>query len=215
MRRAALIALGVAVALAGTFETGRRQAGYDFIAAHEARQRLEARITALSAEQDARQQRIAQLERAAAMDRQALAETSRDTAKLQEDISGLRDKLALYREVTDDARAHGVQMQALRWVPGGDPGQYRYQLTLARFDRAADTSQGTASLRLQGALQGKPHSIALREIGYRFRYFQTLEGEARLPAGFAPEFAEVGLQPLNGGEPARHERIPWQVEDGG
>ncbi len=210
-----MLALGGVVALAGAFESGRRQAGYDLIAARETRQDLEARVAALGAEQAARQQRIAQLERAAAMDRQALAQAGRDLARLQEDSAGLRDKLALYREVTDDARAHGVQVQGLRWAPGASRGRYRYELTLAQFDRAAGVSQGVASLRLSGQASGKTETLDLPEISYRFRYFQALEGEVQLPAGFTPESVEVGLQPLNGAESMRHERVPWQIEDGG
>jgi len=216
---AALAAALVAV-LAGWigYGLGQRSAGYDAAAAEkravgeDQQQRLELENKRLNA-------RVAELEMARRLDRDAYGQVEATLGDLQSRLARQSDDLAFYRSIVSPADGiQGLRIQRFEVLPGDEPRQVRLTLTLVQAMRHESVVAGLAQITLLGAkddvparfsvgdLLGKPQA----ELPFSFRYFQTIEQAVVLPEGFEPFETEVRVRSSKLRAPVQ-QKFAWKV----
>ncbi len=179
--------------------------GAESRALSHAAQRLESANTGL-------RERVAILERAAQVKREAYAQVQHTLRSLQDQVLDLQEELAFYRGiVASGAVSRGLNIQSVRLVPVGDSGQYHYKLVLTRGMKNDKVIQGHVTLAITGQQGGNTISLALpeltgrpgTELKFRFQYFQRLEGQLTLPQGFVPH--RVSVVATSPGPPQMHD----------
>ncbi|MGD8784932.1 MAG: hypothetical protein PVF28_01255 [Thioalkalispiraceae bacterium] len=202
-----ILALGViAFILLGYafYEYGRFSAGYDSIEANEEHALLLKHVNELEDDIDQLREEKAVLERAAQIERKAYDELDTTLKVLQAEILELKGELAFYRGIVSpkDA-AHGLHLQRFRVEPNGRTNGYQYKVILTQVLKNDRSARGVIRIKIIG-MQGETPKVldlsqvtekAVKELSYRFRYFQSLEGELTLPSGFTPQRVTVSVIP--------------------
>ncbi|MGY4515189.1 DUF6776 family protein [Lysobacter sp. HA18] len=156
---------------------------------------------------DALAQRVATLTRSDQVSRDANGRLQSTLADREEQIAQLKADVDFYeRLVGATGQRHGLSVHGLHLQrqPGG---AWHFAAVLTQnLDRAA-VSTGTLTLAVEGSQQGRLQTLdwaTLRQQPqaagepYSFRYFQQIDGDLFLPAGFAPAQVTVRLQPRGG-----------------
>ena len=110
----------------------------------------------------------------------------------------------------DDGVA-GLRIQTLQVSPADRAQRYTLRLVLVQAIIHEHNVAGTVRLHIAGSRDGETVDLdlgdlaaggAVEELAYAFRYFQDLEQELVLPAGFEPDRVEVQVRPSEpDGEP--------------
>ena len=224
-RRAIAIA-GVAVLLAGVtalaYERGRRRAQDDAPGEAQARSVLEAQVEQLQLENERLHSRVAELDMARRLDREAYGEIERTLGDLQSRLARQGDDLSFYRSIVSPADGiQGLRIQRLDVRPGTGPRQFVLSLTLVQAMRHESNVSGLAQITLSG-MQGEvptKHTVGellgrpRAQLPFSFRYFQRIEQSVTLPEGFVPYETDVRLQSSKMRGPVQ-QSFPWQVAAG-
>ncbi len=153
------------------------------------------------------QQQVATLRRSDQISREANAALQKTLAERDEEIAGLRADVAFYeRLVGATAQRRGLSVHELRLSPQPG-GVWHFTSTLTQNLNRGSVSEGTMTLAVEGSQGGTLRRLdwaALRQspgapgVPYSFKYFQEVEGEVFLPAGFTPARVTVRLSPRGG-----------------
>lgn len=155
------------------------------------------------------------LRQASAVDRQAYAEVEKSLRDYQDQVMELKQEVEFYRGIlAPSAGRPGLRLQSFKVASNGLPRGYTYKMVLSQVLVEVRTVTGTASFTLQGTENGVPRELTLRELGqpggavrFRFKYFQSVEGDVELPEGFMPLRVLVRVRP-GGGDEIRA-TFPW------
>lgn len=152
-------------------------------------------------------QRIATLTRSDQISREANRDLQGALADRDEEIAGLRADVAFYeRLVGATAQRHGLSVHALK-VQGQNGPAWHFTGTLTQNLNRGAVSAGELTLSVEGTRAGKLQKLGWSElrqqpgapgIAYSFKYFQQVEGDIFLPAGFTPVKITARLQPRSG-----------------
>ena len=113
----------------------------------------------------------------------------------------------------------GLQVRELVLEPGDAAGRFRFSLILAQAGRHDRPTEGRAELKIKGRADGKERTLSGKQLAmdgtlkFRFRYFQTLNGEFGLPDGFKPESVWVEAGTGAKGEEPQKKVFPWPLEE--
>lgn len=219
-----LLALAVFAAGVGgwsAYEYGRYRAGYDGIAARVERDRLATELAGRDKEVRELREKVAVLERAAQVERQAYDEVKTSLLALQDEVLELNEELAFYRGIVSPRQAaEGLQLQSFRLEPNGLTRGYRYKIVLTQVLKNTRSTYGKVKLRLEGMADGRSRVLGLaqvsqkkvNELDYRFKYFQALEGNIELPRGFSPQRVTVQVLPRGKSKSAIEKTFDWHGE---
>ena len=198
----AALAAALLAALAGWigYGLGQRSAGHDAPAAAEKRAVAEDQGQRLEFENKRLNAKVAELEMARRLDRDAYGQVEATLGDLQSQLARQSDDLAFYRSIVSPADGiQGLRIQRFEVLPGAAPRQVRLKLTLVQAMRHESIVAGLAQITLIGMkdkvparfsvgdLLGKPRA----ELPFSFRYFQTIEQTVVLPEGFEPFETDV------------------------
>ncbi len=157
------------------------------------------------------------------VDRQALEMVRKELAGQREEIAGLEEGMAFYRGLISPGEiAPGLSLRGLELKAGEQPGQYFYRIVVQQEARSHKQLKGSLSVVISGKKGGKPVKYSLAELSedfkagrgaLQFRYFQTVEGELALPAGFEPGTVKVQARTLKPHAFEVGEEYPWQLEE--
>jgi hypothetical protein len=210
------------------FEYGRSRAGYDNLAALRDKSELREQI-------DQRDATIRELRRVAAdyqtfsaSQAQERSEVSRTIGDLQAQVARQSQELAFYKGiVVKEANKAEVAIQQLRVTPAANgPDRYVVRLTLVQPTRPDGIVTGNVVLSLEGQQPGQPEGKTTRldlaaltggqtrEIPYSFRYFENMDPEIVIPAGFRPDRLTVEIRSSRRGVEPVVQTILWSVEIG-
>jgi hypothetical protein len=156
---------------------------------------------------DELEQRVATLARSDQISRDANSELQGALAERDEEIAGLRADIAFYeRLVGATGQRRGLTVHELQLQP--QAGQaWHFTATLTQNLDRGTVSSGQLSLAVEGTQAGRlqrlPWSTLRQQPGapgaeYSFKYFQQVEGDIVLPAGFEPVRVHVRLAPARG-----------------
>ena len=176
---------------------------------------LEKRIETLREEK-------AVLERAAQIERKAYNELDTTLKVLQAEILELKEELAFYRGIVSPSESSsGLHLQNFLLEQNGETRSYRYKVVLTQVLKNDRLARGTVKLRFDGLQNGESKILNLRqvtgnkvkELNYRFKYFQNVEGVVEFPDDFKLLRVTVQILP-NGTERDMIEKtIEWTIEE--
>ncbi len=219
-----VIVLGVLALIAGgfsLFDYGRYKAGYDSTEVELELVGLIAQNAQLAEKIEHLREQKAQLQRAAQIEKQAYSELDNNLKLLQGEILELKAELAFYRGIVSPREAErGLRLQSFSLEPNGRHS-YRYKVVLTQVLKNDRQVRGQVILRVEGLQDGQPKTLdistlsenSVKELNYRFKYFQKLEGDVRLPEKFRPLRATLQILPRGRRKDMIEKTIDWPAEE--
>ena len=213
-RRRALLIVVLAFVVGGSVVSGFLYGYYQSLRVQDAvqdeRDKLKTELSALRSQNTDLNRQVAILDRSSVMDRRATAEVQTTIRNLREQLAQLQQDVVFYRQVVSDETADtGLVVGQMDIYGTSDPARFRYKLVMRQQDADGDSYlRGHVNVNLVGRLGDEQVIFALRDISdeqdqldirLRFKYFQNIEGELALPAGFEPEriqIAAVATEPV-------------------
>jgi hypothetical protein len=196
---------------------GQRTAGRDAAEEASIRRALASQLESVEAENKTLHARVAELEMARRLDRDAYGQVERTLGDLQSQLARQSDDLAFYRSIVSPADGiQGLRIQRFEAVPGTGAREVVLKLTLVQAMRHESIVAGLAQVTLNGLSGGKPAQYTVGELigrpraqlPFSFRYFQAIEQAVVLPEGFEPLEADVRLQSTKLPRPVQ-QVFPW------
>jgi hypothetical protein len=214
-----LVACVIGAALYLAFELGRYQAGFSLLEQRRERAALRERLGAEQAAAEELRRQLAIAETAARIDRETYAEVKKNLGDLQTQIQTQEEELVFYRGIVSpqDGIA-GLRIQNVEALAGDGEGRYLLRLVLAQAIVHTRRVAGRVKVALEGMKDGQPITFdavelagtsAGDDLAYEFRYFQGLETELSLPAGFEPEQIVIEVWPNDTRAERIHEVFEW------
>jgi uncharacterized protein DUF6776 len=219
--------LGV-LALLGTFamyivyELGRFNAGYDRLAAAQQRTELEVEIERLGKSNRELRTQLAELDTIRIGRAREQAEVTRTIGDLQAQVARQTQELAFYRGiVAQGATAVGVKVQQVHITAGSKPQRFVVHMSLVRSVRPDSVAIGSVALSIDGSsADGKAITLDLpaltpakqKELPFNFRYFENLDQDVALPAGFQPEKLAIEVRSSKKDVAPASQTFPWTVD---
>ena len=201
----ALVVLVAGTSLYLAYELGRYQGGYSLLDHRRERAQLTERLAEEKAVSDELRRQLAIGETSSEIDRATYAQVETTLADLQAQIQTQEEELVFYRGiVSPQDRVAGLRIQSLEALPGDGEGRYLVRLLLVQAIQHRARVSGAVKLQLEGIQDGQMASFDVAELvvpgesydmAYEFRYFQGLEAELALPAGFEPQRMTVEISP--------------------
>lgn len=201
-----LVVAATAVALLAGFygyHRGRLSAGLDGAEVAIERRDLLGKVARLEEENAQLGAKVAELEMARKLDREAYGQVERTLGELQSQLSRQGDDLAFYRSiVSPEDGVQGLRIQRLEVEPGGAPREYVVKLTLIQAMRHESVASGLAQVVFHGMQGDRPARYTVgdligrprAQLPFSFRYFQTLEQAVTLPEDFEVYETEVQVR---------------------
>jgi outer membrane murein-binding lipoprotein Lpp len=219
----AAVVLAAVLAFGVGYQRGQLGAGLD--AARMAREHddLQEKVTRLESENSGLNAKVAELEMARRLDRDAYGQVERTLGDLQSRLSRQGDDLAFYRSIVSPADGvQGLRIQRFEVMKGENPRDFDLKLTLIQAMRQESVVSGLAQVTVHGMQGERPAKYSLGELigkpraqlPFSFRYFQTIEQTVTLPEGFEAFEAEVQVRSSKLKFPVE-QRFPWKVADRG
>lgn len=168
-------------------------------------------------------QRLIRLERSQQIDEHSLRETRETIRSLEQKVKDREAEITFYKTImAPEDLDTGLQVFSLDLDPTRDPERWRYNLVLTQIGDNSRFVSGHVNVELIGYSEGERKRLPLEavsedldqsDIRFRFRYFQTVDGDLVLPAGFEPE--EIRVVARNGGRSGDAERsFLWREKTG-
>ncbi len=213
-----LVVLGLYI----VYELGRYNAGYDRLAAAQQRTELEVEIEHLQKTNHQLRTQLAELDTIRVGREREQAEVARQIGDLQAQVARQSQELAFYRGVvTQNTSVIGVKIGTERISSiGQSPRTYLIHLSLVRSGRPDNVVTGVVDITVQGDFGGKTATLGLaeltagrqRELTFNFRYFENLDQEVTLPAGFKPEHLGVEVRSSHKDVAPLAQTFLWSVD---
>ncbi len=206
--KVALVLLVLGLGGWGVFLLGQQAAGLDNGSLRAERDQLLAQLDETEISNRQLSQRVAVLERAEQIDRQAYGEVERSLKQVQDEMLELREEVAFYRGIVSPAEtASGLSVTRFSLFGIGEEGVYRFKLVLTQLRSNNRLVKGYARIAIDGVLHGKQTRLSLKEVSggtldrlkLRFKYFQNIEGDIVLPEGFLPSRVIIEVAPVGKG----------------
>lgn len=146
----------------------------------------------------------------------------RDTlAEQAGEIAALEEQIRFYRNLMAGDEDGDLQIADLELLERLDGQGVRFRLLLVQSAERRDEIAGLVEVRVAGAQDGRPEMLSGAALGadleapvpFRFRYFQRLAGEIRLPEGFVPEGVEVVVRSEADGEFRLQRTFDWELQE--
>lgn len=163
-------------------------------------------------------ERIAVLERAAQVDRQAYGEVEQSLRQAQDEMLELKEELAFYRGILMPTETSaGLNIADFGLTGIGQERAYRFKLVMTQVQANERLVEGYARVQFEGVQNGVQVQYGLKELsgdnhdrlGLRFKYFQHHEGEIVLPEGFLPSRVLVDVVPSSRGLRRLKKTFDW------
>ena len=216
--RLGLLIVALLAVIWGVFEYGFMRAGYDNSSLHEERDLLRERIAEEQKTNQDLRARIAILERAAQVDKQAYAAVESAQKQAQDEMLELKEEVAFYRGIVSPTEtASGLNIPSFKVEGIGEPGVYRFKMVLTQVKSNTRVVKGYARVIFEGVKDGAQVQLSLKEasggaldtLKLRFKYFQNNEGEIVLPEGFLPSRVLVEVVPSGKGATRLKKTFDW------
>jgi hypothetical protein len=163
---------------------------------------LSSEVEALKERLDRAQAREAVLAREADVLRQANRLLREQESERQAEQSTLQSELDFYRRLAGTGGAQtGLDVYRAELLATGSEHVFQFALTLTQNIRRASIITGRVRIDVEGTLEDRPVTLYWSQLGgdepepgFRFKYFQQLEGYLSLPESFQPIQLVVTLE---------------------
>lgn len=168
-------------------------------------------------------ERVAILERSSQIDQQAAQDVKADLGQLEMELQAAREEIEFYRGIVAPGDVQsGLRIHRFSLESGTGAGEYHYDLVLTQLKRNDRLVTGVVDWKIAGLMFGEPGELALagvtnpavKQLKFRFRYFQELAGKITLPDGFEPEQVILNVVPEGKGKPPPVRQVfDWYAPD--
>jgi hypothetical protein len=214
---AAAVVLGLLLVLA--YNRGQASAGLSAAQVALERRELVAKADRLERQNSKLNARVAELEMARKLDREAYGQVEQTLGELQSQLSRQSDDLAFYKSIVSPADGvQGLRIHRFEVGPGAEPREFQLKLTLIQSMRHESVASGLVQVVVHGMQGDRPARYSVGELlgrpkaqlPFSFRYFQTIEQAVTLPEGFQAFEAEVQVRSSKLRFPMQ-QSFPWKA----
>jgi len=211
----------VAVALSGflMYDLGQSKAGFNRSVARDELDAAKSRSAELEAANKTLSERIAVLETAAKVDREAYRQVDEELAALQSRILDQQEDIEFYRGIVGKDDGSQLRIQNFRVTPERAERAYELRLVLAQALRSNSEIAGQVELTVEGLQRSEPMVLRLSDLGqaanaleYSFLYFEEIKISISLPVDFEPQRVGVRVKPRGNSAKTVEESFVWQPE---
>ena len=125
-------------------------------------------------------------------------------AELQDETLELKEELAFYRSILapkDNSQGLRIQSASVAASPVG--GVHHYKVVLTQVFTNNTVVSGKVEFSLEGLRDDKPDKLDLKQLSvdgdasksFKFKYFQNIEGDLKVPDGFVPQRLIISVEP--------------------
>lgn len=153
------------------------------------------------------------------IDDAATAEMQETLKSQQGEIAEMKEQLAFFRGIVEpEESAAGLRIQRLVVWPGKEDRVFHFSLVLIQSVRNENKVSGRVKISTQGVSGGSAKTIDLAglmlkprpSLGFKFRYFQEINGAFRLPKGFDPGKVDIKVTRSDSDSLKVSESYGWQ-----
>lgn len=162
----------------------------------------------------------AMLDRFSRIDRNAHDEVKFILKEAQQQSLELREELAFYRSLVSPSEMKpGLHIQSFTVESGVNPSAFNYKLVLTQLRENQRDAVGMLSLHFSGFLGDEAVVYTLSDVdgvktdnlNFKFRYFQSLEGDVHFPALFVPKSITIMAKPKGGHLKSVKKTLKWDT----
>jgi len=167
-------------------------------------------------------QELADLKLGGEVDVLANEEVRQSFESLQTQIAELNEEIRFYKGVmVPNANEKGLRIEQFDITATDSPDRFRYGLRLTQVVEKHEYITGGVEISIAGKLGDKPVNYKLSDLNeevvspikFRFRYFQNIEGEARMPEGFTPAEMLVAVRHSGQGAKGIEKTFEWRLKE--
>ncbi|MFK8021636.1 MAG: DUF6776 family protein [Pseudomonadales bacterium] len=203
-KRRVFMLLFVSVLLGLAFVAGYYFSNVDYLDVRSQRDSLLVELASLNQERKDRQRQVAQLEIDANVDQQATNKVREGMADLRQEISELNSEISFYKGLMAPKDGEkGISIRSLELRATTNARKYQFKMVLQQFATEHRLLSGNVNVSVVGKQAGRDLTLSLsdlsedvgnKNIKYRFKYFQNIEGGVLLPEGFEPSRIDVVIR---------------------
>lgn len=168
------------------------------------RDRLLAEVTELSDEAGDLRQQVTRLTLGAQVDHQASEDVRAEVIALKSEIAALEEDISFYRGMMSPSDVdQGLTIGSVNIVSTGVSRVYDYKVMVQQLAQRHERLSGSMTFQIVGHRDGVPATLALKDVDttvdaerikLRFKYFQAVEGQLKLPEGFESRGSVLGVR---------------------
>ncbi len=184
---------------------------------------IKAQLAESTSTVDRMRQEIAGLKLGGEVDSRATEEVWQTVESLQDEIALLNEEIRFYKGVmVPNAEDKGLRIERLDVKNTADSNKFKYSLLLTQVVDKHDFVQGGVEISVIGKEGDMDSQLKLSElntaqkdsIGFRFRYFQNIDGELSVPAGFEPREVMIVARSFGRNAQRLEKKFNWQLSGG-
>lgn len=184
---------------------------------------IKAQLAETTSTVDRMRQEIAGLKLGGEVDSRATEEVWQTVESLQDEIALLNEEIKFYKGVmVPNAEDKGLRIERLDVKNTADSHKFKYSLLLTQVVDKHDFVQGGVEISVLGKEGDIDLQLKLSElnaaqkdsIGFRFRYFQNIDGELSVPAGFEPREVMIVARSFGRNAQRLEKKFNWPLSGG-
>lgn len=161
------------------------------------------RLNALEGLQQSLERELAASKLAADVQEQAAQELQQRLTQLLGEKVELENAVSFYRDLMEvGAKREGLRVASFSVLATNTPQIFQFSILVTQIAEKRKYVAGDIQLKVIGILQGGRHEVIFDAknavVGFplrlRFKYFQDLVGQIRLPPDFIPERVSISVQ---------------------
>ena len=161
------------------------------------------RLNALEGLQQSLERELAASKLAADVQEQAAQELQQRLTQLLGEKVELENAVSFYRDLMEvGAKKEGLRVASFTVLATNTPQIFQFSILVTQIAEKRKYVAGDIQLKVIGILQGGRHEVIFDAknavVGFplklRFKYFQDLVGQIRLPPDFIPERVSISVQ---------------------
>ncbi len=168
-------------------------------------------------------QELVRVRRDQKVDQHSLREAQGTIRELEKALQERKSEITFYKSImAPEDLETGLQVFRMDLEPTASPDRWRYNLVLSQIGDNNRFVSGHVKVHLVGYVGEERQRLPLHrisdarennEIEFRFRYFQSVDGDMRIPEGFEPHSIQVKAVTDNGRQESEREFF-WQDKTG-
>lgn len=183
---------------------------------------LEQQVKALELKNRELEQDLIDVRVTASIDKNATTMVQDSLADLQQTIAEQRKAISFYKGMMSPSDLQkGVSVRSIEWKSSNIERVFTFDLVVQQIARRHGLVKGKVLIELEGLSEGKTLSYAINklsdqikkpEIALKFKYFQEVQGEIKLPENFIPQRVLLKLSTKIAGQKTvtEEKNLPWR-----
>ncbi len=172
---------------------------------------------------DELEQQLANIRMASQVDRQASEDVRQEVIALKDEIARLEEENSFYRGLmAPNESASGLTLGQVELISTRKERTYAYKVVIQQLATRHNVLSGSANITVLGRQDGVDvrfplmmlsEDVEVEDIKLRFKYFQVIDGELVLPAGFEPLGIQIEAKTTGKKPQTISKKFGWLVEE--